>query len=1150
MAIDKANASALLKAFDLPKLFIEELGCDRPASRQPERIDIAGTAYDLQPVAEKRGFRVFHCSSIPDRNVRQKIEREITKGVFEHLIIFTDAAQSKQIWQWVAREKGKPDAFREHLWLATSDPEGLIQKLAHIAFALDEEESLTLSGVTHRMRDAFDREKITKRFYEAFKQQHDSFLGFIGGLANVSDRQWYASLLLNRLMFVYFIQKKGFLDGDINYLKNRLTTVRATKGADQFHSFYRAFLLKLFHGGLATPKDARDADTAKLLGNMPYLNGGLFEPHALEADGNTIAIADAAFEGVFNFFDQYEWTLDTRAIERADGREINPDVLGHIFEKYINQKQMGAYYTKEDITDYITKNTVIPWLFQHAVGHDKVAFERGGAVWRMLSDNPDTYIYPAVKKGTDLPLPANIAAGIADVAQRGDWNKTAPATHGLPTEIWREVVARRERYEAIKAKAAAGEISSIEDLITYNLDIRQFARDAIQYAESPDLVRAFWKGISAIKVLDPACGSGAFLFAALNILYDLYDACLERMEQFVETAPEGSGPRQLYSDFREVLAQVAHHPNRDYFIYKSIIIANLYGVDIMDEAVEICKLRLFLKLASKLERADQIEPLPDIDFNIRAGNTLIGYTSFTDVKRATEASGFNFDDRAGKIEAAAQDLDSAFRLFREQQTALHGSIGADDKAELRKRLGELESQLDRFLAKDYGVDVGTDLAASASFAAWKASHKPFHWLIEFYGIISGGGFDVAIGNPPYISASKIDYISKIEQSIKFPDIYAYFLLRSQDFVNGSGRCGMIVPLSLTFSEDFGILRERLCAEGSGWFSSFDNIPAALFAGVSQRCTIWLSSPLGRQVQVSPMYRWRSAARPHLVDTLTYTLVSGLPTNLRGLPKLGSIASLALLKSVSFQNQKSKRNIFAARMSSGARLGFSPSARNFVSVFRDDPPCLDASSFRELSSNDIGGLRLASEDTAFASMASLLGELYFCFWLTQGDGFHVTGWVINDYLACLAFIDTESFETLALLGRMLHQRRNEALVFKKNAGKYVGNYNYRSLHEITRRSDLILARGLGLSPKAGLQILDEIQRVLAVNAFAGEKGIPDGIRENLSEPECLIADSTAQLRGIDDALRAHYDLSEEAFHFLLNRDVVLSNGSPEDEDDAD
>src|SRR5690606_28712557 len=128
---------------------------------------------------------------------------------------------------------------------------------------------------------------------------------------------------------------------------------------------------------------------------------------------------------------------DTRPIEQVDGKEINPDVLGHIFEKYINQKQMGAYYTKEDITDYITKNTVVPWLFKSANGHDKVAFEPDGYVWRLLSENPDAYIYKSVRHGTETALPDNIAAGIDDVAQRTDWNKTAPREFGLPTEIWR-----------------------------------------------------------------------------------------------------------------------------------------------------------------------------------------------------------------------------------------------------------------------------------------------------------------------------------------------------------------------------------------------------------------------------------------------------------------------------------------------------------------------------------------------------------------------------------------------------------------------------------------------------------------------------------------------------------------------------------------
>ena len=93
-------------------------------------------------------------------------------------------------------------------------------------------------------------------------------------------------------------------------------------------------------------------------------------------------------------------------------------------------------------------------------------------------------------------------------------------------------------------------------------------------------------------------------------------------------------PLRKYSDFRAILARVAQHPNRNYFIFKSIIVNNLYGVDIMEEAVEICKLRLFLKLVAQVERVEDIEPLPDIDFNIRAGNTLVGYATYDEVRKA------------------------------------------------------------------------------------------------------------------------------------------------------------------------------------------------------------------------------------------------------------------------------------------------------------------------------------------------------------------------------------------------------------------------------------------------------------------------------------------------------------------------------------
>ena len=110
------------------------------------------------------------------------------------------------------------------------------------------------------------------------------------------------------------------------------------------------------------------------------------------------------------------------------------------------------------------------------------------------------------------------------MSKRGGWNAPAPDDHALPTEMWREVVARRQRYEEVRAKLASGGVQEINDLITLNLDIEKFARDVIAQSEGPELLRAFWHAMRDVSVLDPTCGSGAFLFAALNILEPLYTA--------------------------------------------------------------------------------------------------------------------------------------------------------------------------------------------------------------------------------------------------------------------------------------------------------------------------------------------------------------------------------------------------------------------------------------------------------------------------------------------------------------------------------------------------------------------------------------------------------------------------------------------------
>ena len=684
MTLNTTRAREQLAKGDLRSLFIEELGWDRHTATLKVTVD--GLSLDLHALAQKRGMVAYQCpvpsgQRLPDYSHRRKIEHQVAKSAHEHLIVFTDATSETQVWQWVRREPGKPAACREHAFHRSQPGDALLQKLGVIAFTLDEEDLLSLPDVTRRTRAGFDVERVTKRFYDHFQKEHAAFLKFITGITESADREWYASVMLNRLMFVYFIQRKGFLDGDRDYLRNRLARLKAGHGKDKFYSFYRYFLLRLFHEGLGGKGRPRDLEG--LVGRIPYLNGGLFDVHELEKSdryGKSIQIPDQAFERIFDYFDQYQWHLDERPL-RADN-EINPDVLGYIFEKYINQKQMGAYYTKEDITEYISKNTVLPFLFDATRAKCKVAFEnaKGPTVWDLLSDNPDRYIYPAVRHGAEEALPPEIAAGlnpptlhkavgdgpVRTLDLRKGWNKSAPATHALPTETWREVIARRTRYEEIKAKLAGREVSDVNDLITLNLDIRQFAQDAIENCEGPDLLRAFWHAIEKVTILDPTCGSGAFLFAALNVLEPLYEACLDRMEAFVEdlARSEEKHRPEKYSDFRKVLDRVAAHPNRRYFVFKSIILNNLFGVDIMEEAVEICKLRLFLKLAAQVEPDAArenlgIEPLPDIDFNIRAGNTLVGYATLDAVKQAL-GSKLDFDNAAEKITVKAADLQQAF----------------------------------------------------------------------------------------------------------------------------------------------------------------------------------------------------------------------------------------------------------------------------------------------------------------------------------------------------------------------------------------------------------------------------------------------------------------------------------------------------------
>ena len=231
----------LLRVADFRPLFIELLGWEHHTQRLDITVD--GKTYPLVSIAHKRGIVAFECTAevgapFPPYPIRRKIDQQATRSAREHIIIYSDAAKTTQIWQWVKREPGKPTACREHTYHKNQPGEALIQKLQAIAFSIEEEEALTLTAVAGRTRQAFDLEKVTKKFYDRFKSEHDGFLKFIKGIPDDEYQRWYASVMLNRLMFIYFIQEKGFLDNNQDYLRKKLAESKE-RGKDKYYSGFQ-----------------------------------------------------------------------------------------------------------------------------------------------------------------------------------------------------------------------------------------------------------------------------------------------------------------------------------------------------------------------------------------------------------------------------------------------------------------------------------------------------------------------------------------------------------------------------------------------------------------------------------------------------------------------------------------------------------------------------------------------------------------------------------------------------------------------------------------------------------------------------------------------------------------------------------------------
>lgn len=669
----------LLAAFDFHGLFIE-LGWSQPSARKVSSGETAGLVYSRRMIAQLAGVAVFEVwadKGLPDRAGRDAIEREIARDYRENLCIFLDRPKdaTQSIWVWANRahgENGKPRrVLREHAYFRGQPADLFISKLQVLFFELSEVSdigNLTVVEVARRLRDALDVERVTKKFFRAYQEQHEDFLSLIEGIEDERDRRWYASIILNRLMFVWFLQEKGFLDhdpsvghGDFDYLTGKLEESR-TRGPDRF---FGEFLNALFFEAFAKPENEREGAARALTGNIPYLNGGLFLHHRLELDahgqprvGLALRIPDVAFKRLFALFDAYSWSLDDTPGGKSD--EINPDVLGYIFEKYINQKAFGAYYTRPEITEYLCERTI------HALLLRKV-------------------------------------------------NCPALPELGLP-EI---------RFDSVPELLAR-----MDDHLCHKL-VKEY--------------------LPSLTLLDPAVGSGAFLVAAMKVLINLYTACVGRAKMTKLPA------------LAHWLAEIErHHKSVLYYVKRRIVTDNLFGVDLMEEATEIARLRLFLALVASARDLADLEPLPNIDFNIMAGNSLVG------LMRIDE---HEFEKKQAELFAPSyRDL-----LREKNQKVTNYRNSADDPSLRGAKLEQLKTEIDVVKAQaiprlnELLRDAFEGLGIKFEEATWDAArHKegrprkrqvavadieaqrPFHWGYEFDQIMQQrGGFDVIITNPPW-----------------------------------------------------------------------------------------------------------------------------------------------------------------------------------------------------------------------------------------------------------------------------------------------------------------------------------------------------------------------------------------------------------------
>jgi hypothetical protein len=1054
VAMNKQLFGQYVKEFAFKDIF-NYFGWDNDRIILPP-LEVDGVIYHFKSIAQKSGFRIVECypetGLIPQRSIRNRIESAFSRVSHDHIIIFTDALKKKQTWQFVYRTLAQGTKRIEVDYDVRMNPEKIYERASGLVFDLDEEDKITIIDVVERVKGSLvtNSEKVTKKFYDHFKSQKKLMVEAISGISDQLDKEWYASLMINRLMFCYFIQKRRFLNNDMNYLNNKLTECKA-KEIDGFYTFYRNFLLILFHDGFSS--STRSQELIATIGNIPYLNGGLFDLHALEKKYPTISIPDETFEKLFAFFDTWDWHLDSN-LSTDNQNEINPDVLGYIFEKYINDRaKLGAYYTKEDITEYISRSTIIPEILEKVQEEYPLAFYPDGSFWTFLKGSGDTYIYEPVKYGAEYFNQFDFDS--VDHAQFAD----TKVNYGK--ETWHDVLERKNRYNTLLSLISTGVINKIPQLLEHNIDMPSLVYDYLNETSDYGFIYAFYSVIKDFTILDSSCGSGAFLLAALNLMEPLYEGCLSKLEYLSTHTDRNS----VFAYAESEVQSYSKEDNKTFWILKRILLNNIYGVDIIAEAVETAKLRLFLKLMAAVEpdytkENMGIEPLPDIDYNIRHGNTLIGFTGFSDVVDCinTYAKGEK-ETALQDVTVAVKDVQQLLDSYKELQTKCPSDTDARIKLkeQITLQKGKAAEKLNQLLFLRY---------RRGDYTHWRSMYRPLHWYLEFHRIMSDrGGFDSVIGNPPYVENEKVEQEYSLQQyrTRVCKNVYTCFVERAIWISNDESSVSMILQLPIVCTDGMAEARKLMIEEFDELaFASFDDRPGKLFDELQH---IRVSIFIGRKKAEKTFYttnllRWYSEVRPSLFNNLFYHRWSLTP----------DVASFAKIGDSTMESIIAKLNRFSATFGGVfQRAGVSP-------VFYHNAPLywIRGTKSAPFFWNERDGEGLSSQyKKLFVSdqrkrnllLAVLNSSLFYVWFVVYGDMRHLNRREIDSFPIC-DISDVQNKQLSIILDRLAvdyekNKTRKECIYAKTGLVKY-DEYHPRPSKPIMDLLDAELAEIYGLN----------------------------------------------------------------------------------------